>query len=70
MRSRIGKILRAEVDVAAPTIPPRLSGCGLIVVNPPWTLESELKLMLPRLAGILAAPERGTCRIDWLSREV
>ena len=70
VRSRIGKILRAEVDVAAPTIPPRLCGCGLILVNPPWTLEPELKLMLPLLAGVLAAPERGTCRIDWLSREV
>ena len=64
--SGIDKILRAEVDVAAPTIPERLCGCGLIVVNPPWTLEQELKIMLPQLVALLAAPDRGACRIDWL----
>jgi 23S rRNA (adenine2030-N6)-methyltransferase len=69
VRSGIGKILRAEVEVGAPTIPARLHGCGLIMVNPPWMLEQELKIMLPQLAAILAAPGRGTCRIDWLSRE-
>ena len=32
----------------------RLAGCGLIVVNPPWTLEAELKMMLPALAATLS----------------
>ena len=63
-RSAISKILRAEVAFAPPSAPGRLSGCGLITVNPPWTLEGELVAMLPELARIFA----GSCRVDWLSR--
>jgi 23S rRNA (adenine2030-N6)-methyltransferase len=67
VRSRIGKILRAEVDIALD--PPRLCGCGLIVVNPPWMLAQDLETMLPDLVRILAGAERGAYRVDWLSRE-
>jgi 23S rRNA (adenine2030-N6)-methyltransferase len=67
-RSGIGKILRAEVSIA-PLDPSRLSGCGLIVVNPPWTLEQELHVMLPELAPILAGPHRGGSRIERISGE-
>jgi 23S rRNA (adenine2030-N6)-methyltransferase len=68
-RCGIGKILRAELSIAPLVDPARLSGCGLIVVNPPWTLAPELEVMLPALAPILAGPERGGARIDWLSGE-
>jgi 23S rRNA (adenine2030-N6)-methyltransferase len=68
-RSGIGKILRAEVSVAPLVDPSRLSGCGLIVVNPPWTLEQELQVMLPELAPILSGADRGSSRIDWISGE-
>ena len=37
-----------------PAAPGGLAACGLIVVNPPWTLESELAALLPALAAILA----------------
>jgi 23S rRNA (adenine2030-N6)-methyltransferase len=49
----------------------RLNGSGLIVVNPPWTLESELKLLLPALAERLAHPEArtGRWRLEWLTGE-
>ena len=68
-RSGIGKILRAEVSIAPPGDPSRLSGCGLIVVNPPWRLEQELQVMLPTLAAILAGGDRGGSRIDRISNE-
>jgi 23S rRNA (adenine2030-N6)-methyltransferase len=32
----------------------RLDGCGMAVVNPPYTLEAEMKLMLAALTPILA----------------
>jgi 23S rRNA (adenine2030-N6)-methyltransferase len=41
----------------------------LIVVNPPWTLEHELKVMLPQLAPILAGADLGGSRVDWISGE-
>jgi 23S rRNA (adenine2030-N6)-methyltransferase len=69
-RSGIGKILRAEVSIAPLADPSRLSGCGLIVVNPPWTLEQELQIMLPGLVPILAGADRGSARIDWISGEI
>ncbi len=68
-RSGIGKILRAEIGIAPAGDPSRLSGCGLIVINPPWTLEPELHAMLPALALVLAGGDRGSARIDRISSE-
>jgi 23S rRNA (adenine2030-N6)-methyltransferase len=73
-RSGIGKILRAEISIASRIASPqsesRLSGCGLIVVNPPWTLEQELQIMLPGLAAILAGADQGGSRLERISGEL
>ncbi len=68
-RLGVAKILRAELTVAALSDPTRLNGCGLILVNPPWTLESELSALLPALAGCLARQAKGGFRLDWLAGE-
>jgi 23S rRNA (adenine2030-N6)-methyltransferase len=68
-RLGVAKILRAELTVAALSDPTRLNGCGLILVNPPWTLESELSALLPALAGCLAHQAKGGFRLDWLAGE-
>src|SRR5215475_3297117 len=67
-RSGIAKVLRAELCVDATPEEGPLGGCGLIIVNPPWTLETELAALLPALATIL---KTGTPshRIDWLAHE-
>jgi len=65
----IPKILRAELMVRAPAHPARLFGTGMILVNPPFTLEAELKLLLPELAKILADNGRGGTRVDWIRGE-
>jgi 23S rRNA (adenine2030-N6)-methyltransferase len=67
--SGIPKILRAELSVAAPREPSRLSACGLIVINPPWTLADELAMLLPELAVALSAKGTGAHRLDWLAGE-
>jgi 23S rRNA (adenine2030-N6)-methyltransferase len=64
----IAKMLRAEVSVA-PAAQDRLSGTGLIVVNPPWVLENELAVLLPALASSLADDRSGRFRLDWLRGE-
>ena len=66
---RIGKVLRAEMTVARVPAADRLIGSGLIIVNPPWTLEKELAVLLPALAECLA-PNQGGFRLDWLAREI
>jgi len=67
-RSGINKILRAELNIDAPD-PARLTGCGLITVNPPWQLEQELQILLPALVRILAG-DAGSARIDWIAGEM
>jgi 23S rRNA (adenine2030-N6)-methyltransferase len=61
------KLLRAELTIGAldPTGP--LAGSGIIVVNPPFPLEAELRAILPVLASTLSA--QGQHRIDWLAKE-
>jgi 23S rRNA (adenine2030-N6)-methyltransferase len=65
-RSGIAKILRAELTVRGLRDANRLNGLGLIVVNPPWTLEGELAIMLPALAACLGEGEGGF-RLDWIA---
>jgi len=67
-RLAVGKMLRAELTVSAVSDPTRLNGSGLILVNPPWTLENELSVLLPALAGILGREGKGGFKLDWLIR--
>jgi 23S rRNA (adenine2030-N6)-methyltransferase len=66
-RAAIPRTLRVEVGFAAMGGADRAPGCGLIVVNPPWTLQSELAVLLPALAAALGAAPDNWC-IEWLTR--
>lgn len=65
----IAKILRTEVTIRRPETPPRLFGTGMIVVNPPFTLEADLTLALPALAALLGEDGQGRARIEWVRGE-
>jgi 23S rRNA (adenine2030-N6)-methyltransferase len=66
-RLGIAKILRAELTVSPVSDQSRLNGSGLILVNPPWTLQAELAVLLPTLARLLERqPESGAFKLDWL----
>lgn len=67
--SAIPKILRAELSARAPARPPRLFGTGMVIVNPPFTLEAELAVLLPALASVLADDGEGSWRLDWIRGE-
>jgi len=67
-RSGIARILRAELAVGAIPAQGPLGGCGLIVVNPPWTLADELSDMLPELAKALGS-RNSNHRLDWILGE-
>jgi len=66
-RLDLAKVLRAEILVAPLSDPTRLNGAGMILVNPPWTLEGELSALLPALAGALGRQGKAGFRLDWLS---
>jgi len=68
-RARIGKVLRVELNIAPSGDTGRLSACGLIAINPPWTLADELAILLPELARVLSDGGPGRSRVDWLTGE-
>jgi 23S rRNA (adenine2030-N6)-methyltransferase len=63
----IPKILRIEFAIDKPRVEGALSTCGMMIVNPPWTLEKELKVMLPALTERLGRGRAGRYRLDWLT---
>lgn len=68
-RVGVPKLLRSELIVAPLADPSRLNGSGLIVANPPWTLEAELSTFMPVLARLMAREGKGSARHDWLAGE-
>ena len=63
----VPKILRCEFTIAPPHADGALAGSGLIIVNPPFPLERELRVILPVLTRLLAP--MGAYRLDWLAGE-
>ncbi len=62
------KLLRAELMIQRPVDPERLSGCGLVIANPPYTLEENMAAILPDLSRRLAAVKAGgSYRLGWLN---
>ncbi|MBV2133565.1 23S rRNA (adenine(2030)-N(6))-methyltransferase RlmJ [Pseudomonas sp. MAP12] len=67
-KSGAPKLLRAELWVHPSDNPAGLNGSGLVIANPPWPLEDELRELLPYLARHLAQSQGGW-RLDWLIEE-
>lgn len=63
------KVLRAELEWPPAGAPGRLTGAGLIVVNPPWRLADELERLMPALRTALGPPAGSRAKVDWLARE-
>ena len=69
--------LTGSICAARPTLsiqfllsPPdgvRLAGCGLVVVNPPYTLANELAVILPYLEQTLGLGAPASGQIRWLA---
>ena len=62
----VGKLISLEVLIRQPRNPEVLNGCGLIVANPPFTLESKLNAVAPALARRLAAGPGANCSVRWV----
>ena len=63
------KMLRAELSIRPASNPPRLHGSGMILVNPPFTLEGELRILLPALAQFLGDNGQGRHKLEWIRGE-
>jgi len=67
VRLGVPKILRGEIMLDRPRADAGLIGSGLVIVNPPFTLQDELKILQPALARLFS-PD-ASHHIDWLARE-
>ena len=66
-RLAIPRMLRCELSLGPPRADAGLVGSGLIVVNPPFTLEPDLQRLMPGLVGMLSP--QASWRLDWLAQE-
>jgi 23S rRNA (adenine2030-N6)-methyltransferase len=65
-RMAIPKILSAEITLSEARGGTALWGCGMILVNPPWTLAPALEKLLPFLAERLATGPGGGHALQWV----
>jgi 23S rRNA (adenine2030-N6)-methyltransferase len=66
-RLGVAKVLRCEITRGPPRPDAGLVGSGLVVVNSPYPLERELRVLIPALIRVFS-PNAGY-RLDWLARE-
>ena len=65
--TRIRNILCAEMRTKHTHEASGLSGSGLLILNPPFTLDGELKVLLPALAQRLGVQGLGRADVSWLT---
>lgn len=62
-------MLCAELSVRSDRDTTGLAGSGLVIVNPPYTLKSELDILLPFLKERLRQDRFASARCFWLRGE-
>jgi 23S rRNA (adenine2030-N6)-methyltransferase len=63
------KLCLVELRVCAPSASGGLSACGLVILNPPYTLPAALAELAPFLASRLARGKGAASRFEWLSSD-
>jgi 23S rRNA (adenine2030-N6)-methyltransferase len=64
----IRKILQIELGVSPDTTERGMTASGMIVINPPWKLESQMEQILPFLQQAIA-PATGHFKVEWVVPE-
>ena len=59
----VPNMLRCELTIGVPATEGGLVGSGLVVVNPPFTLEAELQVLVPALGEVLLPQATGRTRL-------
>ncbi len=67
--TKIKNTLLLELNIRGTETKRGMAGSGMIVVNPPWTLESEAKTFLPYLVDTLAEDSDAHFQLRWITPE-
>lgn len=65
----IRKILQVELAVRPDSDQRGMTASGMIVINPPWQLESQMKKVLPYLTEVLVPEGTGDWTVSWITPE-
>lgn len=65
----IRKILQIELAVRPDTEQRGMTASGMIVINPPWQLETQMKKILPILHRTLVPEGTGGWTVNWITPE-
>ncbi|MCF6116736.1 23S rRNA (adenine(2030)-N(6))-methyltransferase RlmJ [Mesorhizobium muleiense] len=66
-QSGVPKLLDIGFEIRPPSAEPSLDGSGMVVVNPPFTLEGELRTLLPALHKLLVIEKPAHWTLEWLA---
>ena len=65
----IRKILKIELAVRPDSDQRGMTASGMVVINPPWTLETQMKEILPYLTKTLVPEGTGSWTVEWITLE-
>jgi 23S rRNA (adenine2030-N6)-methyltransferase len=68
-RSGMRKVLQLEIVVRERDETGIIPGCGMLVVNPPWRFDAEVRPLLQWLAKKLEVSGAGRSMVEWLVPE-
>ena len=65
----IRKILKIELAVRPDSDQLGMTASGMVVINPSWTLETQMKEILPYLTKTLVPEGTGSWTVEWITPE-
>ena len=68
-RTKIRNTLLVELNIRDVNADKGMNGSGMIIVNPPWKLESEAKEFLPVLKDLLQEDNKSSFQLRWITPE-
>lgn len=63
-------MLAVEFSIYPETSAQHLNGCGMIIINPPWQLDDQIKSYLPQLWSTLSQKNLGQQRLFTLTSSI
>ena len=67
--TRIRKILKIELAARPDSDQRGMTASGMVVINPPWQLEQQMKAILPYLTETLVPEGTGSWTVEWIVPE-
>lgn len=68
-KAGIPSIQRFELGILSDSNERGMTGSGMIVINPPWTLFAQMEQLLPKLSKLLGDADQGSFRCEQLVKE-